>query len=63
MSDRLETFSGVVKCRSCCYLSALQPRTHAVLPRIVGISNEISHTLELYRKVLHILDCISEGPL
>ena len=63
LSDKLVTCFGVVKRRSCHYFSALQPRTHAVLPRLVGISNEFSRTLEVYRKVLHVLDCISEGPL
>ena len=33
-----------------------------VLPRTVGISNGLSRTLEVYRKVLHVLDCIL-GPL
>ena len=32
-----------------------------VLPRTIGILNGLSHTLEVYRKVLHVLDCISEG--
>ena len=63
LSDKLVTCSGVVKCRSCRYMPALQPGTRAVLPRTVGISNGLSHTLEVYRKVLHVLDCISEGPL
>ena len=62
-SDRLETCSGVVKCRSCRYLVALHPGTRVVLPRTIGISNDLSCTLEVYRKVLHVLDYISEGPL
>ena len=59
----LEMCLGVLKRRSCHYSPALQPKTHAVLPRTVDISNGLSHTLEVYRKVPHILDCISEGPL
>ena len=63
LSNRLETCLGIVKRRSCRYSSALHPGTRAVLPRTVGISNGLFRTLEVYIKVLHVLDCISEGPL
>ena len=49
----LEMCLSVVKRKSCRYSSALHPGTHAVLPRTIGISNGLSHTLEVYRKVLH----------
>ena len=63
LSDRLETFSGVFKRRNCRYLSALHPGTHAVLLHTINISNGLSRTLEVYGKVLHVLDCILEGAL
>ena len=63
LSDKLVTCSGIIKHRNCHYSPALQPGTHAVLPCTVSILNDLSHTLEVYRKVLHVLDCISEGPL
>ena len=40
--------SGAVKRRSCCYSSTLYPRTRAFLPHTVGISNDLSHTLDVY---------------
>ena len=52
MSDRLETCSSLVKRRSCRYLFILHPGARAVLPHTIGISNGLSHTLEVYRKVL-----------
>ena len=63
LSDRIAMCLGIVKRRSYRYSSALHPGTRVVLPHTVGISNGLSHTLEVYRKVLHVIDCISEGPL
>ena len=63
LSDKLVTISGIVKRRICRYSPALQLGTHVVLPCTVSISNGLSCTLEVYRKVLHALDCILEGPL
>ena len=57
------TCSGVVNVGAVVNLSALQPRTRAVFPLTIGISNGLSCTLEVYIKVLHVLGSISEGPL
>ena len=60
--SKLVTCSDVVKRGSCHLFSALHPRDRFFLTRIVGTLNDLPHTLEVYRKVLHVLDFISEGP-
>ena len=42
-------------------MPALHPGNCVVLSRTIGISNDLSRTLEVYRKVLHVLNCILEG--
>ena len=60
--DSLETCFDDFKCRSYHFLVALHPGDRVVLPRTTGISNVLSHTLEVYLKVLYVLSCVSEGP-
>ena len=60
--DRLETCFDIFKHRSCCLLPTLHPEDHVVLPCTSGMSNSLSHTLEVYRNVLHVLNCISKCP-
>ena len=59
---KLVTCFGVVKRDNYRFMHALHPEDCVVLPRTVGISNGLSRTLEVYRKVLHVIDCISKGP-
>ena len=62
LSDRVETCSDVVKRRSCHLFPVLHIGDRVVLPCTTGILNDLSCTLEVYQKVLHILSCISKGP-
>ena len=43
-------------------MPALHRKDFVVLPCTISIYNELSCTLEVYRKVLHVLDFMSEGP-
>ena len=52
----------VLKHRNCRYFLALHPKDHVFLPCIAGISNDLSRTLEVYRKVLNVSIVYQKDP-
>ena len=59
---KLVTCFGIVNPGSYRLLPTMQFGVCAVPPRTFGMSNDLSRTLEVYQKVLHVLDCILKGP-